>query len=145
MKKVIKIIFFTLLAVVFIIVTLTIMGAFDKNTVRAVLGHISTGEKIKPEVYHEMQGYSPGKYKTHNIEEDFTRYHFYLAPDPDLMFNSDPQIYFRDDYDYPEPEKQFDEDQYWQEHPMQMENYPPEMEEKVQQVLEGTPQEGAFN
>ena len=101
MKKVIKIIFFTLLAVVFIIVTLTIMGAFDKNTVRAVLGHISTGEKIKPEVYHEMQGYSPGKYKTRNIEEDFTGYHFYLAPDPDLMFNSDPQIYFRDAYDYP--------------------------------------------
>ena len=141
MKKAIKIILCTLLSTAFIIVTLTIVGVFDKNTVRSVLGYISSGEKIKPEIYHEMQGYSPGKYKTRGIEEDFTRYHFYLAPDPDLIVNSDPQIYFRDDYNYPEPEQQFNEEEYWREHPIQMENYPPEIEEKVQQVLEGTPQE----
>ena len=144
MRRAIKITFCTLLATAMLIVVLTIMGVFDRATVRKVLSSITSGKNIKPDTYHDMQGFSPGKTKS-KVEEDFNRYHFYLAPDPDLIVNSDPQIYFRQDYDYPEPEQQFDEDKYWQEHPLQMENYPPEIEEKVQKVLEGTPQEGAIS
>ena len=74
-------------------------------------------DKEKPEVYHAFEGYSPGAKKS-KVEEDFSRYHYYIAPIREETYDSDPDIYFRQDYEAIEPVPTFDEEQYWREHPL---------------------------
>lgn len=134
--RIIKYFFLGIPATAILVVTLAIVGVFDKGAIRSVLDKVTSGgEKAKPEIYHEAQGYSPGKYKS-QVEEDFNRYHFYIALDDD-WYNSEPEIIFRQDYDYDYPEgSSFDEDKYWQDFPLDYDNYPPETNEKVEELLD---------
>lgn len=119
---------------VLLLAWLVTASSCDRGTFRTFISKVCSPDKEKPVPYHEAQGYSPGEWKS-RIEEDFNRYHYYIAPEPDLILNSDPEIYFRQDYSSPEPDMGFDEEKYWQEHPLELENYPPGMEAELEEVL----------
>jgi len=87
----------------------------DRSTLRRAIDRFGSPEKVKPEVYHESVGYSPGAKKS-KVEEDFNRYHYYIAPDKEEPVETDPDIYFRQDYEPIEPMPLFDEEQFWREH-----------------------------
>lgn len=105
------------------IVCLSFMSC-DRPTLRKLINRFGAEKKEKPEVYHEFQGYSPGLRRS-RVEEDFSRYHYYIATDPDDFDDIEPDIYFRQDYEtYDEPDIQFDEEAYWREHPIQIDGQP---------------------
>lgn len=96
----------------------------DRPTLRKVINYLGSEKKEKPEVYHEYEGYSPGL-KRSRVEEDFNRYHYYIATEFEEMSAPEPDIYFRQDYEtYEEPDVQFDEEAYWREHPIQIDGQP---------------------
>ena len=73
--------------------------------------------------YHAFEGYSPGAAKS-KVEEDFNRYHYYIAPEREETYDLDPDIYFRQDYEAIEPVATFDEEQYWRDHPLTIDESP---------------------
>ena len=95
----------------------------SRNNLRRVIDMLGSPDKDKPEVYHEFQGYSPGEKRSH-AEEDFNRYFYYIAPDKEELLDSDPNIYFRQDYDEIVPIEGFDEEKYWREHPLNFDDLP---------------------
>ena len=105
-----------------LLVVLVIAGGLscvfiDRPMLRRIINQWGRLRKEKPEVYHEYEGYSPGANRS-RVEEDFNRYHYYIAPDHEELLNSDPDIYFRQDYEAIEAPATFDEDQYWRENPL---------------------------
>ena len=96
----------------------------DRKTLRNIINRFGSEKKEKPEIYHEYEGYSPGL-KRSQVEEDFNRYHYYIATEPTIDIDYEPEIVFRQDYeDYVEPDVQFDEEKYWREHPIQIDGQP---------------------
>ncbi len=100
------------------------LSGCDRATLRKWISWIVRPNHSKPQVYHEYEGYSPGATKS-TVVEDFSRYYYYIAPNEEEMRNSDPEIYFRQDYEAIEPQVSFDEEQYWREHPLQLDNDAP--------------------
>lgn len=121
MKPRAKIIKKWLITVMVALMTLLLSGGvwlcFDRPMLRSIINQWGRLRKEKPEVYHEYEGYSPGANRS-RVEEDFNRYHYYIAPDHEELLNSDPDIYFRQDYEAIEAPATFDEDQYWRENPL---------------------------
>lgn len=110
----------------------------DRYMLRRVINLIGSRDKEKPDVFHEYEGYSPGIQRSRHGVEDFNRYHYYLAPDKEEIIDSDPQIYFRQDYEAIEPEISFDEAQYWREHPL---NFDSDIPTNDNNDLENEPKE----
>jgi hypothetical protein len=94
-----------------------LLGSCDRALLRRVINKLGKKSEEKPAIYHEYEGYSPGARRTKSLE-DFNRYYYYIAPDPEELLNSDPQIYYREDYEVIETPADFDEEQYWREHPL---------------------------
>ena len=95
----------------------------SRSTLRQWIDRLGRPDQEKPEVYHEYQGYSPGAAKS-KVEEDFNRYHYYIAPEREETYDLDPDIYFRQDYEAIEPVATFDEEQYWRDHPLTIDESP---------------------
>ena len=91
---------------------------------RMLINKWGSPDKEKPTIYYEFEGYSPGAKKSKG-KEDFSRYHYYIAPDKEEMIDSDPNIYFRQDYEAIEPMPTFDEEQFWRDHPFIIEESTP--------------------
>ena len=105
------------------LMSINLMGC-DRPTLRKIINFLGSEKKEAPEVYHEYEGYSPGLKRSH-VEEDFNRYHYYIATEFEEMLNPEPDIYFRQDYEtYEVPDVQFDEEAYWREHPIQIDGQP---------------------
>ena len=96
---------------------LLLLTSCSRSMLRQIIDRLGRPDKEKPEVYHAFEGYSPGAKKS-KVEEDFSRYHYYIAPIREETYDSDPDIYFRQDYEAIEPVSTFDEEQYWREHPL---------------------------
>ena len=107
------------------------LSSCDRTMVRNLIDKIGSRTKDKPPVYHEFEGYSPGARRS-KAKEDFTRYHYYIAPEKVDITSSEPEIYFRQDYEPidAEPAVQFDESQYWRDHPLVLEGDPTTPQEK---------------
>ncbi len=107
----------------FLLSTGLLLSGCTRANLRRVIDHLVSPDKEKPEIYYEHQGYSPGAQRS-NKEEDFTRYHYYIAPamtdEPDVSY-SEPEIVFRQDYEPIDTFPTFDEEQYWRDHPLQLE------------------------
>lgn len=103
----------------------TALTGCSRHNLRQIINWLGKPDKEKPRVYHEYEGFAPGIKKS-NVEEDFGRYHYYIAPDKEELIDSDPEIYFRQDYEVIEPEVGFDEEKYWQEHPLIFDDAPSE-------------------
>ncbi len=93
----------------------------DRAMLRRVIDMLGHRDKSKPAVYHDYEGYSPGLRKSH-VTEEFSRYHYYIAPDEVAAPDPDPDIYFRQDYDDVSPQVSFDEEQYWRDHPLNLDD-----------------------
>lgn len=93
----------------------------DRTTLRRVIDMLGHRDKSKPTVYHDYEGYSPGLHKS-RVTEEFSRYHYYIAPDEIADPDPDPDIYFRQDYDDVAPQVSFDEEQYWRDHPLNLDD-----------------------
>ena len=116
LKKAVKRTMVGLLVVLAIAVGLSCVF-IDRPMLRRLINQWGRLRKEKPEVYYEYEGYSPGAARS-RVEEDFNRYHYYIAPDYEELLNSDPEIYFRQDYEAIEAPVTFDEEQYWRENPL---------------------------
>ena len=110
------------------------LSSCDRSMVRNLIDKIGSRDKDKPPVYHEYEGYSPGARRS-KAKEDFTRYHYYIAPEKDEITAAEPEIFFRQDYEpiTAEPSVQFDESQYWREHPLMLEGDPTTPQEKKEE------------
>lgn len=102
---------------------LLLLTSCSRSTLRQIIDRLGRPDKEKPEVYHAFEGYSPGAAKS-KVEEDFSRYHYYIAPEREETYDLDPDIYFRQDYEAIEPVATFDEEQYWREHPLNIDESP---------------------
>ena len=102
---------------------LLLLTSCSRSTLRQIIDRLGRPDKEKPEVYHAFEGYSPGAAKS-KVEEDFNRYHYYIAPDREETYDLDPDIYFRQDYEAIEPVATFDEEQYWRDHPLPIDESP---------------------
>ena len=91
----------------------------DRAVLRRAIDFLGHRNDIKPDVYHEYEGYSPGLSRS-RVSEEFARYHYYIAPDETLDPDPDPDIYFRQDFEGVEPQISFDEEKYWRDHPLQL-------------------------
>jgi len=89
----------------------------DRALFRRIINKLGKKSEEKPAVYHEYEGYSPGALRSKSLE-DFSRYHYYIAPDHEELVNSDPQPYYSPEYEVIEAPADFDEEQYWREHPL---------------------------
>lgn len=101
-------------------ICLALCGCTREN-LRWVINKLGSKEQEKPAVYHEYEGYSPGARKSKALE-DFNRYYYYISPDKEELVGSDPEIYFQQDYEVIEATNDFDEEQYWREHPLNFDN-----------------------
>ena len=90
----------------------------DRTTLRRAIDLLGHRDESKPPIYHESEGYSPGIRRSRAAEE-FSRYHYYIAPES-IAPDPDPDIYFRQDFEGVEPMVTFDEEQYWRDHPLQL-------------------------
>ncbi|MBO4821690.1 MAG: hypothetical protein J5548_09535 [Prevotella sp.] len=103
------------------------LGGCSRADFRKIINKWGAKDKEKPPVYHDFEGYSPGA-KRAKKQENFNRYHYYISPDKEELLDSDPQVYYYDPiYEADEAETAeapplFDEDQYWKDHPLQIEN-----------------------
>ena len=104
------------------------MGGCSRNDLRKIINKLGAKEKEKPPVYHDFEGYCPGA-KRKKKQENFNRYHYYISPDKEELLDSDPQVYYdydpiyeADEIETAEAPKLFDEEQYWKDHPLQIEN-----------------------
>ena len=100
---------------------LLLLTSCSRSMLRQIIDRLGRPDKEKPEVYHAFEGYSPGAKKS-KVEEDFSRYHYYIAPIREETYDSDPDIYFRQDYDDVVPQVSFDEEQYWRDHPLNLDD-----------------------
>lgn len=91
----------------------------DRTMLRRAIDLLGHRDNSKPPVYHEYEGFSPGLRRS-RVTEEFTRYHYYIAPDESMDPDPDPEIYFRQDFEGVEPLTTFDEEKYWREHPLQL-------------------------
>lgn len=96
-----------------------LLFSVDRTTLRRLIDLVGQRDKSKPSIYHDYEGYSPGLHRS-RVDEEFTRYHYYIAPDESPSSDPEPDIYFRQDYDDIEPQVTFDEEQYWREHPLNL-------------------------
>ena len=120
---VIRTIYRTISTLLILLMGFSLMSC-DRMTLRKIINRFGSEKKDAPEVYHEYEGYSPGLKRSH-VEEDFNRYHYYIATEPEEIVFTEPEIYFRQDYEtYEEPDVQFDEEAYWREHPIQVDGQP---------------------
>ena len=110
----------------FLLVLLCIvtLSSCNRAQLRQIINKLGSPDKEKPEIYHEFEGYSPGA-KKNKGKEDFNRYHYYIAPERNDMVDNDPDIYFRQDYEVIDPIPTFDEEQYWRDHPITIEDNSP--------------------
>ena len=99
--------------------TCLLLTSCDRALLRRLIDKLGHRDNSKPAVYHEYEGYSPGLRKS-RVAEEFGRYHYYIAPDENDIPDPDPEIYFRQDFEDVEPLTTFDEDQYWRDHPLQL-------------------------
>ena len=90
----------------------------DRTTLRRAIDLLGHRDESKPPIYHEYEGYSPGIRRS-RVAEEFSRYHYYIAPES-IAPDPDPDIYFRQDFEGVEPMVTFDEEQYWRDHPLQL-------------------------
>ena len=90
----------------------------DRTTLRRAIDLLGHRDESKPPIYHEYEGYSPGIRRS-RVAEEFSRYHYYIAPES-MAPDPDPDIYFRQDFEGVEPMVTFDEEQYWRDHPLQL-------------------------
>ena len=100
-----------------------VLTSCSRAQLRQLINKLGSPDQEKPEVYHEFEGFSPGAKKTHG-KEDFTRYHYYIAPEQNDIADNEPDIYFRQDYEVIDPIPTFDEEQYWREHPLVIDDDP---------------------
>jgi len=109
------------------------LSSCDRAMVRTLIDKIGQRNKAKPSVYHEFEGYSPGARRS-KAKEDFDRYQYYIAPEKGEFHNVEPEIHFRQDYEpiSAEPQVQFDESQYWRDHPLTLEGDPAPPQEPVE-------------
>lgn len=110
------------------IAMLLLMGGCSRDDLRKIIDKLGSKDKEKPPVYHEYEGYSPGA-KRAKKQENFNRYHYYISPDKEELLGSDPNVYYdynpiyeADEAETAEAPQLFDEEQYWKEHPLQIEN-----------------------
>ncbi len=108
--------------------TLFLMGACGREDLRKIIDKLGSKDKEKPPVYHEYEGYSPGA-KRAKKQENFNRYHYYISAETNDFMDSGPQvhdeyepIYEADETETAKAPKLFDEEQYWKDHPLQIEN-----------------------
>ena len=123
-------VFLSVVMVSSIAVYLIAVEGYCRGTLRDLINHVGSNKSEKPEVYHEYEGYSPGAKRSQGVE-DFSRYHYYIAPTEDELLNSDPEIYFRQDYEPIESQESFDEEKYWREHPLFVDEPLPEAADVV--------------
>ena len=124
-------IFLAVVMVSSIAVYLIAVEGYFRGTLRELINHMGSNKSEKPEVYHEYEGYSPGAKRSQGVE-DFNRYHYYIAPTEEELLNSDPEIYFRQDYEPIESQEPFDEEKYWREHPLFVDEPLPEAADVVE-------------
>ncbi len=98
---------------------LLLLTGCSRATLRRVIDAIGRRDNSKPSVYYEHEGYSPGL-KRSQVNEEFSRYHYYIAPDELSAPEPEPEIIFRQDYEDVTPQVSFDEEQYWRDHPLQL-------------------------
>lgn len=108
------------------IASLFLMGGCSRGDLRKIINKWGGKDKEKPPVYHEFEGYSPGA-KRAKKQENFNRYHYYISPDKEELLDSDPYVYYDPIYEADETEiaeapPLFDEEQYWKDHPLQIES-----------------------
>ena len=107
----------------FLLSSTVVLTGCSRATLRRLIDKVVSPKKEKPEIYYEHEGYSPGA-KRSQKEEDFSRYHYYIAPeltDELDMSYGEPEIVFRQDYEPIDTFPTFDEEQYWRDHPLQLE------------------------
>ena len=100
-----------------------LLPSCSRDDLKRLINKLGSPDQEKPEVYHEFEGYSPGAKKTQG-KEDFNRYHYYIAPEREEVANTDPDIYFRQDYESIDPVPTFDEEQYWRDFPLVADDNP---------------------
>ena len=110
------------------IAMLLLMGGCSRDDLRKIINKWGARNKEKPPVYHEYEGYNPGAKRTKK-QENFNRYHYYISPDKEELLGSDPKVYYdynpiyeADEAETAKAPQLFDEEQYWKEHPLQIEN-----------------------
>lgn len=100
-----------------------LLASCSRDRLRQLIDKLGSPDVEKPDVYHEFEGYSPGAKKSKG-KEDFSRYHYYIATERFDYDDPSPDIYFRQDYEAIEPMPTFDEEQYWRDHPLTVEELP---------------------
>ena len=110
-------------AMLVVLICSALLSSCDRAQLRQLINKLGRPDQEKPEVYHEFEGYSPGASKSKG-KEDFSRYHYYIAPEMSEAIEPEPDIYFRQDYEAIDPIPTFDEEQYWRDHPITIEDNP---------------------
>ncbi len=106
-----------------VLLCMVTLSSCNRAQLRQIINKLGSPDKEKPEIYHEFEGYSPSANKNKG-KEDFNRYHYYIAPEMSDIVDNDPDIYFRQDYEAIDPIPTFDEEQYWRDHPITIEDNP---------------------
>ncbi len=104
-----------------VLVLSTMLCGCNRPLLHKLIDKFGSKKHEKPTVYHEYEGYSPGA-KRSTVEENFDRYYYYIATPYEETTSNEPEITFRQDYEDIDVQPTFDEEQYWKDHPLIIDN-----------------------